>query len=703
MMAPEILSELVSLGIPLLERQGNIILGAAPGALSEALVTRVRLAKPELLELGKSLGELGFIDFETQLTMSLPVVGARNYIAHPDFRVSCLVAILPDGQTIRWRPGESVPTILLTAVQNGLRLVAHNAHGFDRLVWESLGWPNPSEWIDTTDIARSRGLSGRLEELGQHLLNVGKDRDGHRLMLAMNRLDSKTGRLPHISEPERLRLVKYCERDVHLLRAVYALELAPYANNEVEVRAASLAINERGFPFDADLARAVIHLEHEIASEARRSAPVTGTVLASPAKLRRWLLEVGVDVPNARSATLSVVLDDPDTPDDVRSVIAARLMGSGITSKKLLAGLHRVDQDGRIRDSFVYWGARTGRWSGRGLQPQNLPRGVSLAETQVSELITIVRAGDTKRLRAFAQDHGVDPSTLLGTLVRACIVAPLGKVLIASDYSQVESRVLLWLAGDQTGLNPFLNGIDPYRAEVADLLGIAVADVSDDQRSLGKVMVLGCGFGVGPLRFEPYACSMGVDWSKAPMTPDAVIEAWRDRHPAVAGHRTGEHYKGHVVRRGGLWRTLEETVVRVVRTGSAAVAGRCLWRLDHGHLIAELPSGRALVYRSPTLEPGKFGRPQLVYKLGTQSVATYGGKLTENVTQAVARDILAGTLVALEKSGKQCVMHVHDEVVCQAGCVDEQASITAICETVPTWAQGLPIGVKTHAATRYRK
>ena len=702
MIATEILSELVSLGIPLFERQGNIILGAAPDALPEALLTRVRSVKLELLELGKSLQDLGFIDFETQSPVSLPVVGARNYIAHPEFRVSCFVAVLGDGQTIRWSPGEPSPANLFAAIQNGLRLVAHNAHGFDRLVWESLGWPHPVEWIDTTDIARPRGLSGRLEEVGQQLLKIGKDRDGHRLMLAMNRLDSKTGRLTEINEPERLRLVKYCERDVHLLRAVYGLELAPYANNEANVRAASLAINERGFQFDVKLARAVIHLEHEIVSEARRSTPVAGTVLASPAKLRRWLHEVGVDVPNARSATLSAVLNNPDTSDDVRTVVAARLMGSGITSKKLMAGLNRVDNDGRIRDSLVYYGARTGRWSGRGLQPQNLPRGVSLTDNQVSELITIVSSSDAKSLKVFAQENGADPSTLLATLVRACIVAPMGKILVVSDYSQIEARVLLWLAGDQAGLGPFLNG-DPYRAEVADLLGIPVTDVNDDQRALGKVMVLGCGFGVGPLRFEPYAASMGVDWSKAPMTPAGVIDAWRDRHPAVAGSRTGEYYKGHALRRGGLWRTLEETAVRVVRTGTAAKAGRCLWHIDRGHLVAELPSGRALVYRSPALEPGKFGSPQLTYNMGAHHVTTYGGKLSENITQAVARDILAEALVALDRNGKRCVLHVHDEVVCECDSATEDSEIATICKTAPSWAQGLPIGVKTHAATRYRK
>ena len=660
MIATEILSELVSLGIPLFERQGNIILGAAPDALPEALLTRVRSVKLELLELGKSLQDLGFIDFETQSPVSLPVVGARNYIAHPEFRVSCFVAVLGDGQTIRWSPGEPSPANLFAAIQNGLRLVAHNAHGFDRLVWESLGWPHPVEWIDTTDIARPRGLSGRLEEVGQQLLKIGKDRDGHRLMLAMNRLDSKTGRLTEINEPERLRLVRYCERDVHLLRAVYGLELAPYANNEANVRAASLAINERGFQFDVKLARAVIHLEHEIVSEARRSTPVAGTVLASPAKLRRWLHEVGVDVPNARSATLSAVLNNPDTSDDVRTVVAARLMGSGITSKKLMAGLNRVDNDGRIRDSLVYYGARTGRWSGRGLQPQNLPRGVSLTDNQVSELITIVNSSDAKSLMVFAQENGADPSTLLATLVRACIVAPMGKILVVSDYSQIEARVLLWLAGDQAGLGPFVNGIDPYRAEVADLLGIPVTDVNDDQRALGKVMVLGCGFGVGPLRFEPYAASMGVDWSKAPMTPAGVIDAWRDRHPAVAGSRTGEYYRGHafvVVASGGRWRKrLFAWSGRVLRRSWSLSLAYRPWAPRSG--TAERTRARLSV---PCFGTRQIRRPQLTYILGAHHVTTYGGKLSENITQAVARDILAERLLPWI-NGKRCVLHVHDEV-----------------------------------------
>ena len=547
----EALSELVGHGIQFSARNENIVLGASQNELPEGLAGRVRAVKLEILETLRGLEDLVFIDFETRSPVSLPVVGARKYIAHPEFEVICLVGTLPNGRTACWRPGDPHPLEIFEAIHKGARVVAHNANAFDRLVWEALGWPNPPQWLDTIDIARSRGLSGRLEELGQQLLNMGKDREGHRLMLALNRVDSKTGRLPQVTQRERVRIVKYCEQDVHLLRAVYGLELAPHANNEADVRAASLAINERGFQFDVDLARSVIHLEHELVAEARRSAPVTGTVLASPAKLRRWLHGAGVDVENARSATLSAVLDDPDISDDVRTVIAARLMGSGITSRKLLAGLYRVDHDRRIRDSLVYYGARTGRWSGRGLQPQNLPRGISLDENQVSELITIVNAGDVRTLCAFAQEHGGDPSTLLATLVRACIVAPSGRILVTSDYSQIEARVLLWLAGDQAGLAPFVNGIDPYRAEVADLLGIPVADVSDDQRALGKVMVLGCGFGVGPLRFEPYAASMGVDWAKAPMTPEAVIEAWRCSSRRTLADVGGSRYSRSSHRRSG--------------------------------------------------------------------------------------------------------------------------------------------------------
>ena len=157
----EVLSELVREGISFSARNGNVILGASPDNMPDGLVARLRSVKSDLLRLTALLGHVAFIDFETRSPVSLPIVGARNYIAHPEFEALCLVAVLPDGRIIRWLSGERPPNGLFEAVRNRLRLVAHNAHGFDRLVWESLGWPKPIEWIDTTDIARSLGLSAR--------------------------------------------------------------------------------------------------------------------------------------------------------------------------------------------------------------------------------------------------------------------------------------------------------------------------------------------------------------------------------------------------------------------------------------------------------------------------------------------------------------------------------------------------------------
>lgn len=697
-----IIGELVKLGIPFAERGQNVVLGTAPNTLSEGLIERLRAAKPTLCDAAHRLHDLVFVDFETRSPVSLSKAGPRGYIEHADFEVLCLVAILPDGRQLIWTPKLPPPLALFQAVCGGAAVVAHNAHGFDRLVWEKLGWPAPAEWIDSLPLARVANLPGGLDDLGERVLGVGKDRAGRQLTLEMSRIDRRTGRLPVLDAATSDRIAEYCSNDVLLLRGVYAAELALHRTSEPDVRAVDVVINERGFAFDERLARAIIHMENELISKAQRDAPVSGTILTSPRQLRSWLEGVGLHARDTRRSTLQAFLEDPDTPDVARAVLIARLISSGITSKKLTAGLKLQERDGRIRRSLVYCAAHTGRWAGRGIQPQNLPRGLGLEPDHLAELVDLVADGDLQALHDLGHRLGAAPSALLGTLVRACIVAPSGKALVTADYAQIEARVLLWLAGDLEGLRPFVVGPDPYKDEASRLFGVPVSAVSKVQRSLGKVMVLGCGFGVGPDSFAPYAASMRVDWSAVGVSPSDVVEGWRNAHPAIAGTATGT-YRGHTVRTGGIWKDIESAALRVVRTGRQQVAARCEWRLDAGVLVCRLPSGRELRYRDPEVHAGRFGRPQLSYLHRKTRVTTYGGKLTENVTQAVARDILADALVRLEGDLMCPVLHVHDEVVCEVDSSANPDHIKAICERTPAWAAGLPVQVEVGQGARYTK
>jgi DNA polymerase len=667
------------------------------------LVQALQEKKPELVaQIGAWQG-VTFIDFETRAPVSITEIGAHNYIAHPEFEVIGMVATLPDGATISWTPAEPPPARLFEAT-TGATVAAHNAHGFDRLVWERLGWPAPAAWLDTLQIARLAGLPGALDALGHELLGLGKDAEGKKVMMGASRIDRSTGRLPVLDAPSTARIMAYCRQDVAVLRGVAIGSLSAFAGGEPAVRQVDQTINDRGFLFDRDLAEAAIHLEHELAADAQRNAPVDGTVLRSHAKLKKYLHSAGIEVHDVRRGSLEVVLDDPDLAPDVRAVVSARLLSSGITGTKLSAGVRMQSPDGRIRGAFVYHAARTGRWSAKGLQPQNLPRGAKLDPGQIESLMEVVRAGGLERLRAFGENVGHTPTDLLATIVRSCICASPGTMLGVVDYAQIEARALLWLAGDDAGLQPYLAGDDPYRVQAALLLGKDPAEVTPLERTLGKVMVLGCGFGIGALRFGNYGEAMGVDWSSVGLSPEAAVDAWRDAHPAIAGWATGDYFNGRPCRTGGLWKDLEHAAIRVVRYGGSEEVGRCHWTRQEGDLHCLLPSGRTMVYRAPQLRTrGGGNRLELTYMHRRTRVPTWGGKLAENITQAACRDLLAGALVGLESRGLRPVLHVHDEVVCELVSEDQVQEMVAICETLPRWATGLPVRAEAYATDRYRK
>ena len=326
----------------------------------------------------------------------------------------------------------------------------------------------------------------------------------------------------------------------------------------------------------------------------------------------------------------------------------------------------------------------------------------------VENAVNAVMARDTRHLERLADQMGVTTQEVLATLVRACICAPEGRELAVVDFSSIEARGLIWLAGDEEGLAPFRAGIDAYRRGAAQLLGMSPESVTGEQRQLGKSCELGCGYQMGGGGFQAYAKGFGVNWDTLLISPAHVVESWRDQHPHVAGWRTGERYKGHVVRRGGLWKDLEAATYHVVIKGRTAEAGRCTWAMSSGDLHCLLPSGRTLVYRDaclePTTTPWGEKRDTVTYADGASSrVVLYGGKLAENVTQAVCRDLLAEALVRLEDAGFPVVLHVHDEAVCEVKRPETLQAMSRIVKEVPSWAEGLPIDVEGYCAQRYRK
>lgn len=644
------------------------------------------------------------VDFETRAPVSLDQVGGRAYARHPGMDVLCAVFVLPDGTFLEWIPGDAPPQAAFDLIERGTAVMAHNAHGFDRFVWERLGWPEAT-WIDSLPLARLRALPGNLDALAEAVLDVRKDAEGRGVTLALGRVD-RSGRFPQISPAKRAAVLKYCRMDTLLVRKLWDATLAQALFIEPQVRELDVLINERGFAFDADLAHAIIRCEAKLADEARSAARVDASVLRSPMKLMRILKEGGVDLPNVRREGLLGLLDDPDLPDDLRAIAAARLASSGIASHKLRAALRRLDPDGRLRDTLSYHQAHTGRWAGRGFQPQNLPKGASFrTEADVGRAVDAMLREDLAAIHHIAAELETTAHGVCASLVRACVHAPRGGLLGVVDYAQVEARALLWMAGDDTALQRLREGVCPYRAMAAHMFGTEIVAVDDKKhRPLGKALVLGCGYQMGAPRFELYAEAFDIDWAVLGITPEAAVEAWRAAHPAVAGWP--KLVNGRVVREGGLWRAMQDAAERAAR-GATTKLGSLVWERRGSDVVCILPSKRPLVYRNVRLELRRtpWGKDvwTFTYEHRGQRVSTYGGKLTENVTQAVCRDLLADALLRLERAGKRTVLHVHDEVVAEIDDPSEVEEIEALMCRVPTWAAGLPLKATGHWGTRYRK
>lgn len=640
------------------------------------------------------------VDFETRGTISLDQVGGRTYANHPQLEILCAVFALPNGSFVEWTPGAPPPIAVFDLIRNGVPIMAHNAHGFDRFVWQRLGWPDAT-WIDSMHLARVLGLPGSLGALAGALLDVAKDVEGRALTLAVARLD-RAGRLPIVDAATLERVTQYCRIDVVIVRKAWQKALAVASYIEPDVRELDAQINERGFAFDTALANAIVRCERTLAQDAQRATSTSSRVLASSGKLRRAFMDAGIAIPDVRRSTLVSLLDDPDLSEDIRLLINARLASSGITSHKLNAALRRVGADGRVRDTLAYCQAHTGRWAGRGFQPQNLPRGALKSEEDLESAITATMNGDVATLREIAEAVGVSVLEVSASLVRACVCAPPGRVLGVVDYAQIEARALMWIAGDVAALESFRTGVDPYLAMAAQLFDVEATLVTDIQRSLGKALVIGCGYQMGSTRFESYARNQGVDWSKLEITPDAAVQAWRSAHPCVAGHAVA----GGRGRSGGLWQEMQYAAERAAR-GARVELGPLLWQRHGADVVCFLPSGRPLVYRNVRLEnrPTRWGKTRLVftYEHRGQRVETYGGKLTENVTQALCRDLLADALVRLDRAGICIVLHVHDEIVAELEDDSQLVEMESLMCHMPRWAGGLPLKATGHSARRYRK
>jgi DNA polymerase len=330
---------------------------------------------------------------------------------------------------------------------------------------------------------------------------------------------------------------------------------------------------------------------------------------------------------------------------------------------------------------FRYYGAHTGRWSGAGMQLQNLPRPAKRFDDWTDD--DICREAD----RVLA--GGTCDAETVDLLLRATLTGDGGPLAVC-DFSGVEARAAAWLADDTKALEVFASGRDPYKVMAATIFGCAYEDIGkDERRGVGKIAELACGYGMGGPKFNWTAAKAGSDLAALGVDPQAVVDAWRSLHAPIVR----------------LWRRLEDAFLSAVRGDETKVS----WRygaftftpsVDGRDVAVFLPSGRPVVYNEVRESPGKYTRPELSYAGARGREHLYGGKICENVVQAFCRDLMADALVRAEDAGLEPVLHVHDEIVCARGSLED---IRGVMLALPEWAEGFPIGAAGHEGFRYRK
>jgi len=624
------------------------------------------------------------LDFESRSRVPIKQWGGRRYWEEPFSEALCCSWYdVSDGRRGTWLPGELWP-------HRGRVLAAHNMHGFDRFACDRYEF-GAAGYVDTSQFARKAGLPGALDELGTRWYDTPKDREGSRFVRGLstvrkppkrdpNYVDSETwkrmtvlqkaavGIQKSITNEDLDRVVAYCESDVEIMRKAWPA-LEEWATVDADVEELDALINDRGIHFDTELASALLELDDRIAErEIDRAARALGwghDTTEKAARSPKQFCEI-TGAPNAQKGTVDA-LDHP--------LARVRRAITTITSGKLIAGFTLAGNDSRLRDIHRYYGAHTGRWSGRGLQTQNLPRPPKrLEDADIDAYVA----------RALALDD-LD-SEEVSFLIRPTLTASPGNVLVVRDFSSVEAVATAWAAGDDDALAVFASDADVYKVTASRIFGVRYDAVTKAQRQIGKCAELACGYQGGPGAFESIAAIYQLDLTG--VDTREIVKAWRKIHKPIVD----------------LWYACQRAFRYVVeRGGSRRVSCFEFCPSDDVDSVAcFLPSGRPIVYPGARLTSDG----SLAFDGARHTDHTYGGKLVENAIQGLCRDLLADALLRAEAAGLNPVMHVHDEIVCDVprdAAADAAGELQHIMTTPPEWAADFPLGADGYEKERYRK
>lgn len=648
-----------------------------------------------------------FVDIETFCSVDIKKAGLYPYVGSPDFevmlvayawgdepvRVIDLVSVADEFDTIEVEA--EMQNIIAGLLDPGTLKIAHN-NAFERnALGKHVGrYLPPEEWDDTMVLAAMNGLPMSLDAAGAALqIEYQKIKEGTTLINYFCKPckptianGGRTRNLPEHAPDKWERFVEYCRRDVVAMRQIYRrLQDFPVTDFERRVWCLDARINERGVLVDTELAEAAIEVDAAFTEEhATEMRQLTG--LDNPnsvAQLKGWLEAVGLPCESLNKEALKDLKKEAIDPTTKRVLELRQLLGKTST-KKYEAMTSAVGKDHRVRGLLQYYGAgRTGRWAGRLVQVQNLPQNHLDDIAMVREL---VRSKDLETLE-LVYDSVPD---VLSQLIRTAFVAKPGHTFLVSDYAAIEARVIAYLAGEKWRMDVFAKGGDIYCSSASQMFKVPVEKhgINGHLRQKGKIAELACGYGGGIGALKAFgADKMGLTEEEM----DDIVRQWRQASPTIPR----------------FWRDTENAAKRALENPGRVFSIPCgvKYRRDRDALRCKLPSGRLLTYWGARLDNDGsicfMGQNQTTRKW--EKTETWGGKLVENIVQAVARDCLAVALLRLDAAGYKITFHVHDEIIAEAPEGSSWEDMAEIMGQPIDWAPGLLLRGDGYDTTFYMK
>ena len=648
------------------------------------------------------------MDFETFSTVDIGKCGSYLYMDDPSFEPLLLSYAMNDDpvKLVDFTHDEEWPEEFLAALYDpAITKIAWNCAFERNVIYTALGkYTPPEQWLDVMHVAAQCGLPMSLDAAGKALglpEEQAKMKEGKALIryfcCPCKPTKTNGGRERNLPEhaPERWKTFRdYCTRDTEAERTIFHM-LEQWLPNEDERRfwALDQRINERGVRIDRQLAINAVAMDERYKEELTAKA-VALTGLENPksvSQVKNWLADQeGKSFPSLNKKVIADVVSQLQS-EDAREFMALRGELSKSSTAKYQAMLRSMCSDEHSKGCFQFYGAnRTGRFAGRLVQFQNMSKNYSPSLAGMREL---VRGGHYSALNALYDSV----SGVLSELVRTAIIPEEGQRIVVADFSAIEARVTAWFAGEEWRLQTFRDGGDIYCASASQMFHVPVVKhgINGELRQKGKVAELALGYGGGVNALKAFgADKMGMSDEEMQET----VDLWRESSPKIVE----------------LWRQLEKAAIRCVarRATTTSTLGNVRFDFESGILWMTLPSGRRLAYYGAKYEETKFhpDRKSLTYMGVNQMtkrwerVETWGGKITENLVQATARDVLREAMFSLTEKGWDIRAHVHDECICTEpiGGKTVEQMCEAMCPDIP-WAEGLPLNADGYDGPYYFK